>query len=58
MKQFKLNDRLLINNEDKEIKDLTLEDLYKLYQRQRMISLVKIINGDLSLFLEKEEDNE
>lgn len=58
MKEFKLNDRLLINNEDKEIKDLTLEDLYKLYQRQRMISLVKIINGDLSLFLEKEEDNE
>lgn len=55
MKEFKLNDTVSIDNKDKEVKDLTLEDLYKLYEKQKMISLVKIINGDLKLFLEKED---
>ena len=58
MQEYNLNDKVRIENDIKEVKDLTLEDLYKLYEKQKMISLVKIINGDLSLFLEKEEDNE
>ena len=38
-----------------EVKDLTLDDLYNLYERQKLVSLVKIINGDIKLFLDKEE---
>ena len=55
MKEYNLNDK--VNLEDKlvEVKDLTLDDLYNLYEKQQMISLVKIINGSIMLFLEKED---
>lgn len=55
MKEYNLNDK--VNLEDKlvEVKDLTLDDLYNLYEKQKMISLVKIINGSIKLFLEKED---
>ena len=55
MKEYNLNDK--VNLEDKlvEVKDLTLDDLYNLYEKQKMISLVKIINGSIMLFLEKED---
>lgn len=54
MKEYNLNDTVLLNNENKEVKYLTLEDLYNLYEKNKMISLVKIINGNIKLFLEKE----
>lgn len=55
MKEFNLNDKIDIENKEVEVKDLTLEDLYRLYEKNRTISLVKIISGNLKLFLEKEE---
>lgn len=54
MQEYNLNDKVKIENNIKEVKDLTLEDLYKLYEKQKMISLVKIINGSIKLFIEKE----
>lgn len=55
MRELKLTDSIKIDEENKEVKKLTLEDLSRLYQKQKLISLVKIINGDLKLFLEKED---
>jgi len=55
MQEFKLDDFIKVENKEKEVRTLTLEDLYTLYEKQKMISLVKIINGDVKLFLEKEE---
>ena len=55
MKEYNLNDKVNLNNKQVEVKDLTLDDLYNLYEKQKMISLVKIINGSIKLFLEKED---
>ena len=55
MQEYNLNDKVKIENDIKEVKDLTLDDLYNLYEKQKMISLVKIINGSIKLFLEKED---
>lgn len=55
MKEYNLNDKVNLENKQVEVKDLTLDDLYNLYEKQKMISLVKIINGSIKLFLEKED---
>lgn len=55
MKEYNLNDKVSLEDKQVEVKDLTLDDLYNLYEKQKMISLVKIINGSIKLFLEKEE---
>ena len=55
MQEFNLNDFVIVENNEKEVRTLTLEDLYTLYEKQKMISLVKIINGNVKLFLEKED---
>lgn len=55
MNEYNLNDKINIDEKEVKVKNLTLDDLYYLYEKQRTISLVKIINGDLKLFLEKEE---
>lgn len=55
MQEFNLTDKIKVEDKEKEVKNLTLDDLYKLYEKQKMISLVKIINGSIKLFLEKEE---
>ena len=55
MKEYNLNDKVNLDNKQVEVKDLTLDDLYNLYEKQKMISLVKIINGSIKLFLEKED---
>lgn len=55
MKEYNLDDKLNLEDRQIEVKDLTLDDLYSLYEKQKMISLVKIINGSIKLFLEKED---
>ena len=55
MKECNLDDKLNLDDRQVEVKDLTLDDLYNLYEKQKMISLVKIINGSIKLFLEKED---
>ena len=55
MKEYNLDDKVNLEDRQVEVKDLTLDDLYKLYEKQKMISLVKIINGSIKLFLEKED---
>lgn len=55
MKEYDLNDKVNLEDRQIEVKDLTLDDLYNLYEKQKMISLVKIINGSIKLFLEKED---
>lgn len=55
MQEFNLNDFVRVDDNEKEVRTLTLEDLYNLYEKQKMISLVKIINGDIKLYLEKED---
>lgn len=55
MKEYNLNDKVNLEDRQVEVKDLTLDDLYNLYEKQKMISLVKIINGSIKLFLEKED---
>ena len=55
MKEFNLDDKIIVEESEKEVKDLTLNDLYRLYEKQKMISLVKIINGDVKLYIEEEE---
>lgn len=55
MKEYNLDDKLNLEDRQVEVKDLTLDDLYNLYEKQKMISLVKIINGSIKLFLEKED---
>ena len=55
MKEYNLNDKVNLEDKQVEVKDLTLDDLYNLYKKQKMISLVKIINGSIKLFLEKED---
>lgn len=55
MKEYNLDDKVNLEDRQIEVKDLTLDDLYKLYEKQKMISLVKIINGSIKLFLEKED---
>lgn len=55
MKEYNLDDKLNLEDRQIEVKDLTLDDLYNLYEKQKMISLVKIINGSIKLFLEKED---
>ncbi len=55
MKEYSLDDKLNLEDRQVEVKDLTLDDLYNLYEKQKMISLVKIINGSIKLFLEKED---
>lgn len=55
MKEYNLDDKVSIEDRQIEVKDLTLDDLYNLYEKQKMISLVKIINGSIKLFLEKED---
>lgn len=54
MKMYDLKDKISLNNEELEVKNLTLEDLYNLYEKYKLISLVKIINGDVKLYLEEE----
>lgn len=55
MKEYNLNDKVNLEDKQIKVKDLTLDDLYNLYEKQKMISLVKIINGSIKLFLEKED---
>lgn len=55
MKEYNLDDKVNLEDRQVEVKDLTLDDLYNLYEKQKMISLVKIINGSIKLFLEKED---
>lgn len=55
MKEYNLDDKVNLEDRQIEVKDLTLDDLYNLYEKQKMISLVKIINGSIKLFLEKED---
>lgn len=55
MKEYNLDDKVSLEDRQIEVKDLTLDDLYNLYEKQKMISLVKIINGSIKLFLEKED---
>lgn len=55
MKEYNLDDKVILEDRQIEVKDLTLDDLYNLYEKQKMISLVKIINGSIKLFLEKED---
>jgi hypothetical protein len=55
MKEYNLNDIINLGNINTEVKYLTLNDLYNLYEKQQMISLVKIVNGNVKLFLEEEE---
>ena len=55
MKEYNLDDKVNLEDRQVEVKDLTLDDLYNLYEKQQMISLVKIINGSIKLFLEKED---
>lgn len=55
MKEYNLNDKVNLEDKQVKVKDLTLDDLYNLYEKQKMISLVKIINGSIKLFLEKED---
>ena len=55
MKEYNLDDKLNLEDRQVEVKDLTLDDLYNLYEKQKMISLVKMINGSIKLFLEKED---
>jgi hypothetical protein len=55
MQEYNLNDKVRVDDEEKEVKYLTLEDLYRLYEKQKLISLVKIINGDVKLFIKKED---
>ena len=55
MKEYNLDDKVNLEDRQVEVKDLTLDDLYDLYEKQKMISLVKIINGSIKLFLEKED---
>ena len=50
-----IDDKVNLEDRQVEVKDLTLDDLYNLYEKQKMISLVKIINGSIKLFLEKED---
>lgn len=53
MKEFTSTD--IVKEANKKVKDLTLDDLYNLYEKQRLISIVKIMNGDIKLYLDKEE---
>ena len=55
MKEYNLDDKVNLEDRQVEVKDLTLDDLYNLYEKQKMISLVKMINGSIKLFLEKED---
>lgn len=55
MKEYNLDDKVNLEDKQIKVKDLTLDDLYNLYEKQKMISLVKIINGSIKLFLEKED---
>ena len=55
MKEYNLDDKVNLEDRQIEVKNLTLDDLYNLYEKQKMISLVKIINGSIRLFLEKED---
>ena len=55
MKEYNLDDKVSLWDRQIKVKDLTLDDLYNLYEKQKMISLVKIINGSIKLFLEKED---
>ena len=55
MKEYNLDDKVNLEDRQIEVKDLTLDDLYNLYEKQKMISLVKIMNGSIKLFLEKED---
>lgn len=55
MKEYNLDDKVNLEDRQIEVKNLTLDDLYNLYEKQKMISLVKIINGSIKLFLEKED---
>ena len=53
MQEFKSTD--MIKEANKIVKDLTLDDLYNLYEQQKLISIVKIANGDIKLYLDKED---
>ena len=55
MKEYKLTDTITINNKESVVKKLTLEDLYQAYELNKTISLVKIVNGDLKLLIDKED---
>ena len=55
MKEYNLDDKVSLEDRQIKVKDLTLDDLYNLYEKQKMISLVKIINGSIKLFLKKED---
>ena len=47
MKEYNLDDKVNLEDRQVEVKDLTLDDLYNLYEKQKMISLITIINGSI-----------
>ena len=55
MLTFNINDTIKLNSINKEVKALTIEDLYEIYLKEQYNLTVKIANGDLKLMLEKEE---
>lgn len=54
MKEYNLDDKVKIENTEIAVKNLTLDDLYNLYEKYKLKSIVKIINGDMKLLLEEE----
>lgn len=55
MNLFKTDDIIKVNNINKKIKELTLDDLYNLYEKSLNRTLVKIVNNDVSLLIDEEE---
>lgn len=55
-KVYNYEDKISLPNLEKEVKDLTLEDLYKIYEEDKISSFVKIVNNEFQLVITKEEE--
>ncbi len=55
MHTYRMTDRIKIGDTDKQVKTLTLEDLYYIYEKTKQISLLKFVNGEMKLIIDKEE---
>jgi len=55
MRVYRMTDKIRIGDKAREIKTLTLEDLYCIYEKTKQISLLKFVNGEMRLIIDKEE---
>ena len=55
MTVYKITDTINLDNNEKEVGKLTLDDLYEIYEKHSINVLVKIVGSELELLTDEED---